>query len=61
MASKKYANKVGIMHESNGQHTSWQSLIPTSFFTLQLDSAWGSSYNMPQVHSLYGQFVANMI
>ena len=42
MACQKYANKVGILHESKGQHTSWQSPILTSFSTTVIDSAWGS-------------------
>ena len=29
--AKKYANKVGMMHKSNGQHNYWQSPIPTAF------------------------------
>ena len=28
MACQKYANKVGMMCESKGQHTYWQSPIP---------------------------------
>ena len=34
--AKKYANKVGMMHESEGQRIA--KLHPYTFFTLQLDS-----------------------
>ena len=38
MPKQKVCNKVGMMHESKGQLIGKLSPIPTSFFTLQLDS-----------------------
>ena len=40
MACQKYANKVGMMHESKGQHIGKAPSL--HLFTLQLDSAWES-------------------
>ena len=37
-----------MMHESKGQHIG-KAMHPYIFFTLQLDSAWESSYNILQV------------
>ena len=53
---KKYANKVGMMHKSKDQHIG--KAHPYNFSTLQLDSAWESSKNVPQVHQTYWQFMA---